>query len=430
MADAPAVAARSRKLFYGWVVVAAAFSGQVVNHGVAAQGFGTFLVPLEQHFGWSKTALSGARSLMQIENGLVGPVEGAIIDRFGSRLVMALGFLLLGLGLIFLGLIQSLWHYYLVFALIAIGSSLCGFVVTATAINHWFRRQRTFALGVAQTGIGFAGVAVIPLLVFAQDAFGWRAAAIAAGLCVWVAAVPICLLLRDKPEPYGLLPDGDSVASQTAATGHQGDAPASFENTYNFTLGQALRTRTFWQFGVAHGISVMAIAAIITHQFAHMEMDEGVGLARSSAALVVTVMSAVQIGGRLLGGYLGDRMNKQRLAALGNVLTAVSLVILATAHSLTQAMAFAVLFGFAWGMRGPMMSSMRGDFFGRTHFAKITGTASLLTMPFSMVGPILAGFLADTQGNYQFALLLLAALSAIGCPLFLTLRRPATPTPA
>ena len=142
-----------------------AFISQTLQSGFGFQGFGTFIIPLEQEFGWDKTTLSGARSLMQFENGLMGPVEGAFIDRFGSRITMAFGMFIFGLGLFLLGFIQSLWAYYVVFVIIAFGTSISGFLVLSTAINNWFRRKRTFALSLAQMGLGFGGIALIPLLV-------------------------------------------------------------------------------------------------------------------------------------------------------------------------------------------------------------------------------------------------------------------------
>ena len=175
--------------------------------------------------------------------------------------------------------------------------------------------------------------------------------------------------------------------------------------------------------GLAHGLSVIAITGTVVNQFPHME--QGMGLARSSAALVVTVLSAMNIVGRLMGGFLGDRFDKRYMAALGTVGSSVSLVILATANSLWQAMVFAVVMGISWGIRGPMINSIRGEYFGRASFGKIAGTSSLLIMPGSVTGPVFAAYLADIQGDYQLGFIVLAAVSAVGAVLFLL----ATPPP-
>ena len=418
------VLGRPRRLFYGWVVVASGFVNQALASGLGFQGFGTFIIPLEAEFGWSKATLTGARALMQLENGLLGPVEGFLIDKLGPRFTMTAGVLLFGLGLVLLGFIQSLWAYFAVFALIATGTSVGGFLVMSTSVNFWFRRKRTMALSLAQTGLGFGGILLIPLLVWAQDAFGWRGAAIAGGLLVWVIGIPMAQLLRHSPERYGALPDGDPPSEpQQPRALDAGDRPTEAGGLIDFTLGEAVRTRAFWMLGLGHGLSVMAVMGVVVNQFPHME--QGMGLARSSAALVVTVLSAMNIVGRLLGGYLGDRFDKRYMAAVGTVGASVSLVILATANSLGQAMIFGVVMGLSWGIRGPMMSSIRGEYFGRASFGKIAGTSSLLVMPGSVVGPVLAAFLADVQGDYQMGFIILAAISGVGVLAFLL----ATPPP-
>ena len=420
------VLGRPRRLFYGWVVVAIGFTSQTLNSGLGFQAFGTFLVPLEMEFGWSKTALTSARAFMQIENGLMGPIEGAIIDRFGPRVTMTGGLFIFGLGLVLLGFIQSLWSYYAVFVTISLGTSIGGFLVTSTAVNYWFRRKRTRALSLAQTGFGFGGIVMVPLLVWAQDAFGWRGAAIAAGLLAWGIGIPVALLMRHSPERYGALPDGDPPATldkeeQPAPLGRpQGGG------LVDFTLGEALHTQAFWFLGLGQGVSVLVFTAAVTHQFAHME--QGMGLARSSAALVVTVLSATSIVSLVVAGMLGDRFDKRYLGAIGTGGTSAALVILAMAGSLGQAMAYGVVFGFFWGVRaGSIIASLRGEYFGRASFAKIAGTSSLLLMPGAIAGPIFAAVMADVQGDYELAFFILAGIGVAGCLMFLLAKPPAPP---
>ncbi|MBF8299320.1 MAG: hypothetical protein HW397_369 [Dehalococcoidia bacterium] len=421
-------AAPKKKLFYGWIMVMAGVVNQMIMSGVGGQGFGTFILPLEREFGWSKSTLSAARALMQIENGLMGPFEGYLVDKLGPRIMTTLGMIVFGIGFIMLGFVHSLTMYFAAFFVVALGASLGGFVVLAVAINHWFRRRRTFAQSIAQTGMGFGGIILIPLLVWAQVEFGWRASAIGAGIISIAVGIPMGLLMRKSPEPYGLLPDGDSPnAPPTANQRTKGsDSPSSFGST-DFTLGEAFRTPAFWLIGLGHGLSVMVVGAVTTHQFAHMEMVEGVGLSRASSALVVTVLSAVNIGGRFLAGLVGDRYDKRYISAIGNVLGGIALLMFALADSLFWAMGYAVLFGISWGIRGPMMSSIRGDYFGRKHFGKILGSSSLITAPLSLIAPIFAGFMADWQGNYRLGFIILAFLSTLGAVMFLLAKPPKPP---
>ncbi|MSQ22140.1 MAG: MFS transporter [Dehalococcoidia bacterium] len=403
---------------------------QMIVSGLGGQGFGAFILPLQNEFGWSKSTLSVARSLTQVESGLLSPIEGMLVDRVGPRVMVVSGMAIFGSGLIFLGFVHSLWMYYMAFIVIALGSSIAGFVVVSTAVNYWFRRRRTMALSLSQTGQGFGGVILVPILVWAIVVFGWREAAIAAGGFSWVVGIPIGLLMRHRPEQYGLRPDGD----QEAVPGDPPElelktkaSPAAALGRVDFTLGEAIRTPAFWLIGMGHGFSVMVVGAVTTHQFAHMEMSDGVGLSSASAALVVTVLNIVNIAGRFLVGLVGDRFDKRYIAAIGNLMGSVALAMFALAHSLGLAMGYAVLFGISWGIRGPLMFSIRGDYFGRTHFGKIVGSSSLITTALSIIAPVFAGFMADWQGNYRLAFIILAFVSALGAISFLLVKPPKPP---
>ena len=420
------VVGRPKRLFYGWVIVAGTMVQQLLQQGVGFQGFGTFLVPLEQEFGWSKSALTGARSIMQVESGLFGPIEGTLADRFGPRVTVSIGTFVFGLGMVLFGLVHSLWAYYAVFLLMAVGASIGGFIALSVAINNWFRRKRTLALSLSQMGLSLGGIIVVPLLVWTQNEYGWRTAAMGAGFCVWAIGIPCALLMRHSPERYGMLPDGDSPAAAAASPREiAGASKGAGSGLVDFTLREAMRTRAFWCIGLGHGLSITVITAVTIHQFAHME--QGAGLSRAAAATVVTTIGATNIAARLAAGFLGDRMTKRYVAAAGTVAAAVSVVILVTAHTLGQAMAFGVLFGFSWGIRGPMMTSMRGDYFGRAHFGKIVGASSLLTSPGSIMGPLLAGFMADVYGNYDLAFIVLAGISLLGAVMFMLATPPKPP---
>ncbi|HIC69298.1 MAG TPA: MFS transporter, partial [Candidatus Latescibacteria bacterium] len=198
-----------KRPFYGWVIVAVGMVTQFLQ-GIASQGFSTYLTPLQQDFGWSRAVLAGPRSVTQVQNSVLGPVEGFLIDRYGPRRMVGIGVFLIGLGLILFGLTNSLWMYYLASIVIAFGTGLQGLLVMSVAVNNWFRRKRTIAQSVMLLGFSMAGVVGVPALVLTQTSMGWRTSAIASGLVIWVVGFPCSMLLRTKPEPYGLLPDGDA----------------------------------------------------------------------------------------------------------------------------------------------------------------------------------------------------------------------------
>ncbi len=197
-----------KKPFYGWIVVAVGGVTQFFS-GIINQGFATYLSPLQKDFGWSKAILAGPRSIAQVEQSVLGPLEGFLVDRFGPRRIVTIGIFITGLGFILFGLTNSLWMYYLSNIIIALGSGLQGMLVMSVTINNWFRRRRSIAQAVMHLGFALAGVVGIPVLVLVQDQMGWQTSAIGSGLLIWAVGFPCSKLLRTKPEPYGLLPDGD-----------------------------------------------------------------------------------------------------------------------------------------------------------------------------------------------------------------------------
>ncbi|MEX2446665.1 MAG: MFS transporter, partial [Dehalococcoidia bacterium] len=344
-----------RKPFYGWVIVAVGFTAQFIS-GLANQAFSTYLVPLGQEFGWSRAALAGPRSITQAETALMGPVDGFLVDRFGPRVVMTAGVLLLGLGMVSFGLVQEIWQYYAANVLIGLGTSLAGILVISTAVNSWFRRKRTLAMALTTVGFSVAGMVAIPLVVWVQTTMGWREAAIASGLVVWSIGLPAAAMLRRSPEGMGLLPDGDlpgPLDDAPTAAGGQVHAPGG--GHVDFVLPEAVRTRAFWCIGFGNGLNQLIMSAVIVHLFVHLE--EGVRISRGEAALAFTFMSAFNMAGRLTGGFLGDRYAKNLLLGAAMLGTGGALVLLTSAASLAPVFAFAGLYGFCWGMRTPLVNS-------------------------------------------------------------------------
>ena len=408
MVKVPGVA-RGKKLFYGWVIVLGGFISQMIT-GINHQGFSTYLPLLEEEFGWSKALLSAPRAFSLIETAILGPINGYLADRFGPRIMITSGVFIFGLGLILFSFVHAIWSFLAVFALMAVGASFSSLLVVSTAINNWFRRKRTLGIGLATTGLGVSGVIAIPLIVLAQEAFDWRATAVASGVVVWAIGIPAGLMMRDRPEKYGLLPDGISPEEEQEQNRSQ-RTTANVGGSIDFTVREALRTSGFWFISLGMGLGMFAMSAVVVHQF--FQLEGGVGLSRSSAALVVVVMSAFNIGGRLFGGFLGDRISKRVLLGAAMLGTSVGIFILASATGLVQAMVFGTIYGSAWGIRTPVSNAIRGEYFGRAHYGQISGYSQGISAPFSIAGPILVGLLADIQGDYQMILFFLGLMSLV-----------------
>jgi MFS family permease len=403
----PQVPGVSKRLFYGWIIVSVGVVTQFFQ-GITAQGFTTYLDMLQKDFGWSKAVLAGPRSVTSVESSVIGPLSGWLVDKFGPRRMVTIGIFIMGAGFILFGATNSLWMYYLSNVVIALGVAFEGLVIMSVAVNNWFRRRRTIAQSVMFLGYSLAGVAGIPALVYSQTIMGWRSSAVACGLIIWAVGFPCSLLLRTKPETYGLLPDGDtaeSIARSAAAGGHA-------KQEYNFTLREAVHTRSFWYLALGWALSSIGMGAAQVHLFLHLEED--VGLTRTTAALVWTVASISNVPSRLIGGFLGDRMPKNLTLGLSSLLMAIAMFILGVASGAELAFLFGVLYGIGWGIRTPVMSAVQGDYFGRKSMGVIFGWLQSLSLPFTIAAPVVAGYMADVQGTYRLTFIVMSFVMLAG----------------
>ena len=205
---------RLSEAFYGWKLVGLSFFILTLSSLVSFQGTGTFVVALERHFGWSRTVLSGAFALTRVQGAALGPIEGFLIDKFGpSRMVMA-GFLVMGTGFVLFSLVQTAWHFYVAFVVISLGAGLGGWLAMIAAVNNWFIKHRALALSIGMSGTHVAGL-LVPILALNIESFGFERVALGTGLLLLVIAVPAGLVVRNKPEEYGMVPDGDLQPTQS-----------------------------------------------------------------------------------------------------------------------------------------------------------------------------------------------------------------------
>jgi PGF-CTERM protein len=409
---------RSR-VFYGWRVVGAGFGLEALIGALLFHAYGAYAVLLREEFGWSKTLLSAAFSMARAESGILGPLQGLLTDRLGPRALIRTGMILFGLGFMLFSQIDGPVTFFAAFFVMALGSSLGGYLPIGTAIVAWFRRRRALALSISATGMAVGGL-LTPLVVLALSRFGWRWTAFASGLLVLVAGLPLAQVMRHRPEAYGWTPDGDPPRA-AKADGTPAARPAEADR--DFTAREAVATRAFWSIAVGHGAALLVVSAVLVHMVIHV--TERLGYSLTQAGGVVALMTVMQATGHVTGGWLGDRFSKRWIAAGCMLGHAVALMILALATVFWMVLAFAVLHGLAWGMRGPLMSAIRADYFGAAAFGTITGISSMIVMLGMMGGPLLAGILADRTGSYVPGFSVLAALAALGSVAFVLARRPA-----
>jgi MFS family permease len=409
-----------RRIFYGWYMVGAATGMQFLQAALMSQAFGAYLAVLEEEQGWSKTALSGAAALQQMEVALLGPVLGWLIDRFGPKVFVRAGIVVFGTGLCLLSQVHTLGQFYAAFVVIALGSSLCGFFPLNVALIHWFERKRARALSAMSIGLAFGGIAV-PLVAQSLTSFGWRSTALASGLVAIAVGLPLALVIRNHPREHGEVVDG--VRTRTPDKG--ADEVVSQPVTRDFTAREALRTPAFWLISLGHGFALFVVHAVAVHAITHLK--QGLGYSVAQASLVISLVTVFQMAGVGVGWLIGDRFKKRLIAAACMLAHALGLLLLTYAVSLWMVVAFAVLHGTAWGLRGPMMQAMRADYFGPSAIGMILGLSFMIIVVGQVGGPIIPGIFADLTGDYRLGFTVLAVLAALGSGFFFFARKPKRP---
>jgi sugar phosphate permease len=407
------------RFFYGWWIVAAGFGLEALIGALVFHAYGAYVVLLREEFGWSKTMFSAAFSMARAESGMLGPVQGWLTDRFGPRALIRVGMTVFAVGFMLFSQVGSPVTFFATFFMMALGSSLGGYLPIGVAIVGWFRRRRALALSISATGMAVGGL-MTPLVVMAMTRAGWRWTAFASGVAVLLLGLPLAQLVRHRPEPYGLLPDGDT---EPPAMPHGRATPPP---PTDFTAREAVRTPAFWYVSLGHGSALLVVSAVLVHLIVHV--TERLGYSLAQGATVVALMTVMQVIGQVSGGWAGDRYEKRVISAACMLAHAAALLALAFASAFWMVLVFAVLHGLAWGVRGPLMSAIRADYFGAAAFGTITGVSSMIVMLGMMGGPLVAGILADRTGSYVPGFSILATLAAVGSVFFLLARRPAPPS--
>ena len=399
-------------VFYGWWLVGVAAFLLTLMSLTVFQGLGTILVALERQFGWSRTALSGAFSLARVEGAILGPVEGFLVDRVGTRKMVFIGYILMGLGFLWLGQVETLWAFYASFMLITLGSGLGGWLAIIAMVNNWFTRQRTFAMASAMSGIHFGGL-LVPLLALGIEAFEFSGAATIIGVFLLIVVGPAAKAIRNHPEDMGLQPDGDSDnLSESVLT--EDDEP-------DFTAAQALRTPAFWILTVMQVASSVAIVTLALHLVPKLT---DMGMTLSGAGTVVLTYTIVALPSQFLSGYFADRLPKTLMIAIFLAIQGIALTIIAFADTILLAYIFALLYGIGFGGRNPLTTAIRGEYFGRKAFATIMGI-SQFPMNIGMIGaPLFAGYMFDTTNSYVIPFSVFAILTFFGAFLMLFVKKP------
>ena len=405
-----------KQFFYGWYLVAVGvFLLSISSLGVF-RGMSPLMPVLQKNFGWTRTQISLSSLLTRVEGAALGPIEGFLIDRIGARKMVLIGFSIMAVGFVLFSFIQNLWQFYAVFILINLGNGIGGWLAVVTILNSWFRRKRTIAMAGAMSGILIAGIFVPPYTIALNH--GFRVTVFVFGLIILAVALPCVKIIKNNPEELGLLPDGAETESDLDKST---PSKISQDQEVEFTVGQALKTRVFWILPVAHVSSTISLATLSIHLMARLQ---DIGLSSTTASYIELVSSVVALPSLFVAGWLGDKVSKKYLVALFLFLQGISTIVLTVANGLPLALLFAVFYGIAFGGRIPLMTAIRGDYFGRKAFASIMGWSMLPNGILMAIAPVWAAWMFDTYGSYTVPFLSYAVINLAGALIMLVVKKP------
>jgi len=408
------------KIFYGWWIVLATSLIHFWGAGTFFYSFTAFFNPIVNEFGWSYAATSFAASLRSIEGGLASPIVGFAADRWGSRRLLLIGSILTGLGFILLSRVHALWSFYTLFVFVSIGFSLLCPVPGWTSLANWFKRRRGTALGILSTSIGLGGVLVFGVN-WLIDTFGWRETMVIIGIGTWVVGIPASLVVRHRPEPYGMLPDGEKPTPSAAGRSGGVKNDNISDDSGEFTAREASKTQAFWILALIVTLSSATVHALTVHIMPYLISAH---FDRSTASIVAGFLVFSSTIGRFGMGWLTNYLSSRYLIAISLLLQALGFLVLGFTHTMWEAAGFVLLFGPGYGGVITLRLTLQAEYFGSKAFGAIQGIMMGIAITGTMSFPYLTGLFYDMLGSYRSTWLIMAGIFLAVIPPALMLRRP------
>ena len=392
----------SRRIFYGWWVLLACAVIQFYLGGAFFQGFTALFNPIADEFGWSYAIVSLAFTFRGFESGVLAPITGLLVDRFGTRKLLLTGTIIMGVGFLLFSQVQALWSFYVIFLVLALGLSLSSGVVTMAAVAGWFRKRTSLAMGILTSGFGASGL-LVPVLVWLIDQWGWRTTVIIAGIGAWLLCVPLSLLVKPAP--------GDSDLAQKNIA-----APPVSQTPKVGGTREILKRKEFWFLSLAILFGGVAGSAVIVHQIPYLV---SIGTSRETAGLMVVVLSLSNVAGRLVFGWLGDFLDRRYCFVMATLIKAAGVLGFALSGTIWQFIPSLIALGFGFGGLIPLRPTLHIELFGMTAFATVQGLLMVFITLGTIIAPPFAGWMFDIVGTYRPAFIALAVATVLAVPMIL-----------
>jgi MFS family permease len=388
--------------YYGWRVVLAACLGVMAGFGsLFVYTFSVFVRPLAAEFGWSREAISSGFAVAAVTLGVVSPLLGRWIDRFGPRRIILVCMTIYVCAIASLSLLGSgLWQFYSTCFVLGLVGNGAAHLAYSRSISTWFQRRLGTALAFVMVGAGL-GAMILPVVAQSIISWaGWRAA---------YASLGGLALLLGLPLSWRYIRERGAVENNSAPVTHDG-----------MTWQQGLRSFAFWIVTAILFVSSISMNGAITHLSALLT-DRG--LTAANAALCASILGGSSLLGRILVGWLLDRFFGPRVALAINLITALGVFLLARASSFPAGCLAAALIGVGAGGEAAITPYLLTRYFGLRAFSTLYGLTWTFYAVAGAIGPVILGRAFDATGSYTSLLTLLATALGLAAATNLLLPR-------
>jgi sugar phosphate permease len=384
-------------VFYGWVILVAGSIGMIMTSPGQTYAVSIFIDSFIADLGISRSVVSTLYSMGTLVGSFALPFVGRQIDHRGGRMIVVIISVLFGIACIYMGIIQNALMLGLGFiAIRMLGQGSLGLVCT-NVINQWWVRRRGMAMGISGVLMSLLALGGFPNLIYwLISQYGWRVSYGLLGMTLILFMAPLgYLFFRDRPEEYGLQPDG----AKTTTTTNENISPSTIEE--NWTLAEAIRTRSFWIVSLGLGV----ISMLGTGLFFHMVsiLNDG-GLTAAEAASVFVPIAVTTAVVNLGSGILIDRVRIRVILAAALLTLAISLWMAPRFQGLEWAFLYGIVLGSMSGLQRTASTVVWAAYFGRRHLGSITGLSSTILVAASALGPMPFGIARDVLGSYTVVL--------------------------
>ena len=417
---------RVLRFYYGWVVVGAAGTAVFARMAPNITTLTIFILPLSAEFGWSRTLISGSVSVGALAALVLSPAVGWCIDRFGARPVLVVSVLVLGLAMTSMAWATVPLTFYIAFASARVVFHTSAPIGASTVSARWFIKKRGRAIGIVFLCGAIGGLVFTMLSAQMIEHFSMKTAWIVIGLVVFgVSVAPSLLLVIERPEDMGLLPDNENPSVAVEERDLLSPVEENHEND-SWTFPEAAKTKAFWMLFFA-GMAMFCVNTGTNVHIGAYYLDQGLTL--TVAAVAISIGWIVSACGSVVWGWVLEKIEARRAYSVVFMILCVSTVYLLTVDSTAGALIAAILIGSVSSGSNVIIAIMYANYFGRNSLGRIRGVSETGVLLGQATGPLLAGILFDSRGSYSFVFLLFGGIALAGSLIVLQARPPVRARP-